>query len=251
MKNVLRILLLIVLYCSSVYAKASTDSLLYSEFKKEFPLANGQLGTESFDLATKDWSSARRLGKYKALIAYKNIGAEDNRVSWFPGVRVKVGMYDVLHYEVLYSSPKTLYGPIWGDDIVAVYTQSGELVDSRIVVRGQDGFDGEVVGTTHPYNLDVIYKQFTGEDLDVIRMFRRSFSISPHGKIEMSYTPAPPAVYSKMQNARLWPKGRLSNDYLYDYDNISPSEDKMPADFSGYYMPIPDDIHPWVWKWGG
>lgn len=49
MKNVLRILLLIVLYCSSVYAKASTDSLLYVQFRDNFRLVeNAQLSLASF-----------------------------------------------------------------------------------------------------------------------------------------------------------------------------------------------------------
>lgn len=133
---------------------------------------------------------------------------------------------------------------------MAAYTRSGKLVDSRIIVRLHDNYDGEIQGTSKPYNLNVKHIQFVGFDSDTKLTFYRSDSISSLGKIEMNYTPAPLAVYSEVQKARPWPKARLTNDYLCDYESISKSEDIMSNLFSGYYMPIPDDIHHWGGEMG-
>lgn len=250
MKNVLRILLLIVLYCSSVYAKASTDSLLYAQFRDNFrPAEEAELNIESFG-KIKTMSDYVPIDKYKALLPLGTIGTEEAGILWVPGVRLTVGDFDVLHYSLWHSSPKTLYGPMWVDQIVAVYTRSGKLLDSRIILRLQDYYDGEIQGTSKPYNLNVKHIQFVGFDSDTKLTFYRSYSISSLGKIEMNYTPAPYTVYSEIQTARPWPKGKLTNDYLYDYDNINSWEDRMSSLFSGYYMPIPDDIHHWEWRWG-
>lgn len=75
---------------------------------------------------------------------------------------------------------------------MSVYTESGELVDKRVVLRWQDGFDGEIKGSAQPYNLNIAYKQSSLEELDIIRTFCRSYIISPLRKIEMSHTVAPP-----------------------------------------------------------
>lgn len=249
MKVLLHTLLLIVLSCSSAYAQVSRDSLLYNEFRKEFPLANNHSGIESFTQTKKFWGDSKSIDKYKRLISYENIGSEVFGISWDPGFRVKVGSFDVLHYEVLYSSPKRLYGPIWIDYIVSVYTESGELVDKRVVLRWQDGFDGEIKGTAQPYNLNIAYKQSSLEELDIIRTFRRSYIISPLGKIEMSHTVAPQNVLLEIGKAMLWPKGRLTNDTLHK-NSLSTSEKRMSASFIEYYMPIHDNVYRWEWNWG-
>lgn len=190
------------------------------------------------------------IDKYKTLIPLGTIGSKESGISWQAGVRLTVGDFDVLHYQLWHSSPKTLYGPMWVDQIVAVYTRSGKLVDGRIIVRLHDNYDGEIQGSSKPYRLDVKHMQVVGLDFEKQQTFYRSYSISPLGKIEMGYTPAPPAVYSEVQKARPWPKARLTNAYLYDYDNINPSEDRMSSLFSGYYMPILDAMYPWEWRWG-
>lgn len=245
MKNILRIL--IALYCTSTYAIASTDSLLYIKFRNRFTHATESLSFESF-YKTATLNDCEPMREYKALIPIRSIGSEE--AFWQPGTRVKVGDFDVLHYRLWHSYPKRLYGPMWVDQLVAVYTQAGKLVDSRIVLRLQDYYDGEIQGSSKPYRLDVKHMQVVGLDFEKQQTFYRSYSISPLGKIEMGYTPAPPAVYSEIQKARPWPKARLTNAYLYDYDNINPSEDRMSSLFSGYYMPILDAMYPWEWRWG-
>lgn len=248
MKNILRIL--IALYCTSTYAIASTDSLLYAQFRDNFrPTEGDSITFESF-FRTKEFNDMEPIDKYKTLIPLGTIGSEESGISWQAGVRLTVGDFDVLHYQLWHSSPKTLYGPMWVDQIVAVYTRSGKLVDSRIIVRLHDNYDGEIQGTSKPYNLNVKHIQFVGFDSDTKLTFYRSYSISSLGKIEMNYTPAPPAVYSEIQTARPWPKARLTNAYLYDYDNINSWEDRMSSLFSGYYMPILDAMYPWEWRWG-
>lgn len=241
MKNILWIL--IALYCTSTYAIASTDSLLYIKFRDRFTHATESLSFESF-YKTATLNDCEPMTEYKALMPIRTIGSEE--AFWQPGTRVKVGNFDVLHYRLWHSYPKRLYGPMWVDQLVAVYTQSGKLVDSRIVLRLQDYYDGEIRGTSKPYNLNVKHVQIVGSDFENRFTCYRSYSISPLGKIEMSYSPAPPAVYSEIQKARPWPKGKLTNDYLY----ISPSEDEMSSTFSEYYMPMPDDINRWEWRWG-
>lgn len=254
MKRILRILLLMTLYCTSAYAKGNTDSLLYAQFRDNFRPAEGDVITIESFYRTKWLNDTEPIDKYKALLPLGTIGSEESGIFWGPGVRLTVGDFDVLHYRLWHSSPKRLYGPMWADQIVAVYTRSGKLVDSRIIVRLHDNYEGDIQGTIHPYSLKVKHIQLIGSDsesyFDNRLAFYRSYSISPLGKIEMSYTPAPPAIYSEIQQARPWPKGKLTNDYLHDYDNISPSEDTMPSLFSEYYMPLPDDMHHWEWKWG-
>lgn len=250
MKRILRILLLMALCYTSAYASTNVDSLLYARFRDNFRLAEeAELNIESFG-KIKTMSDYVPIDKYKALLPLGTIGTEEAGILWVPGVRLTVGDFDVLHYSLWHSSPKTLYGPMWVDQLVAVYTRSGKLVDSRIIVRLHDDYNGEIKGTSKPYKLDVKHIQVIGSDFHKRLAFYRSYSISPLGQIVMSYTPAPPAVYSELQKARLWLKGKLTNDYLYDYDNISKSEDRMPIPFSEYYMPIPDDTHHWQWYWG-
>lgn len=253
MKNILRILFLIVLYCTNAYASANTDSLLYAQFRDNFRPAEGsQITLESFYKTSllNAPNHSKPIDRYRAFIPCGAIGSEEGSIYWQAGVRITVGDFEVLHYSLWHSNPKTLYGPMWVDQIVAVYTRSGKLVDSRIIVRLQDYYDGEVQGTSKPYNLNVKHIQVIGLDFDKTLTFYRSYSLSPQGKIEMNYTPAPPAVYSEIQKARLWPKGGLTNNYLYDYENVSQSEYEMSTLFSGYYMPILDDINSWEWKWG-
>lgn len=250
MERILRILLLMTLCCTSAYARTNADSLLYAQFRDNFRPAEGDSITFESFYRTKWLNDTDPIDKYKTLIPLGTIGSEESGISWAPGVRLTVGDFDVLHYRLWHSSPKTLYGPMWVDQIVAVYTRSGKLVDSRIIVRLHDNYDGEIQGTSKPYNLNVKHIQFVGFDSDTKLTFYRSYSISPQGKIEMNYTPAPSTVYSEIQTARPWPKGKLTNDYLYDYDNINSWEDRMSSLFSGYYMPIPDDIHHWEWRWG-
>lgn len=249
MKRILRILLLMALCCTSAYARTNADSLLYAQFRDHFRPAEGDSITFESFFRTKELNDMEPIDKYKTLIPLGTIGSEESGVSWQAGVRLTVGDFDVLHYELWHSSPKGLYGPIWGDYIVSVYTQSGELVDSRIVLRAQDGFDGEITGTAQPYSLNIMYKQSSGEELEIIRRFRRSCSISPLGKIEMSHMIAPLNVRSEIGKARLWPKGRVTNETLYE-DSRSIVERSMSASFVEYYMPIPDDLYRWEWSWG-
>ncbi|MDY3089904.1 MAG: hypothetical protein SOW66_02115 [Porphyromonas sp.] len=250
MKRILRILLLMTLCCTSAYARTNADSLLYAQFRDNFRPAEGDSITFESFYRTKGFNDMEPIDKYKALIPLGTIGSEESGISWQAGVRLTVGDFDVLHYKLWHSSPKTLYGPMWVDQLVAVYTRSGKLVDSRIIVRLHDDYNGEIKGTSKPYKLDVKHIQVIGSDFHKRLAFYRSYSISPQGKIDMSYTPAPSTVYSEIQTARPWPKGKLTNDYLYDYDNINSWEDRMSSLFSGYYMPIPDDIHHWEWRWG-
>lgn len=251
MKNVLRILLLIVLYCSSVYAKASTDSLLYIQFRDNFRLVeNAQLSLASFyKTNTLNDENSKPIEQYRDFIPLGPIGTEENGVYWQAGIRLEIGGFDVLYYRLWHSSPKALYGPMSVDQLVAVYTRSGKLLDSRIILRLQDYYDGDIQGTSKPYNLNVKYIHILGSDFEKQLAFYRSYSISPHGKIEMSHTIAPVNVRSEIGKTRLWPKGRISQEALHE-DRRSTAEIRMSASFAEYYMPIPDDLYSWEWYWG-
>lgn len=238
----------------------SLDSLCYATFKSRFKECAGLISPHTFK-----WSENPSLGSgelvlespFRDLIPYRTPGADIRQSRWFPGEKVEMEQYDILHLSLV-QHPTMLYGPIWVDELVMTFRKDGIPLDARIVSRNIDYQSARIEGVVRPYKLHIAYEYrastFGGEKLKEYV----TYSTSADGKILREKTPLNPSLF--LQEIRKFRPITQPKIDWYSFSATAQGDQENPprlADnpmsplFAEHYMPIIDKTRPWRWYWGG
>lgn len=237
---------------------ASTDSLLYVSFKNHFKTLKDSISSSIFSNDDKGVSLGDGelvfKSKFKNLLPYYNVGADASQTHWFPGKKIELGCYDILHL-LLFHHPTMLYGPIWVDEVVATFSKNGIPLDACVVARNIDYQNAIITGEISPYTLRVFYERETKQG-DKLKEYL-SYRVNSQGKILKTKTPLKPSEFTEeLKHFRLI-KQPIVNWYSFSASLGDKESSPRLADgvmsplFSERYMPIIDQTHSWQWYWGG